>query len=90
MSLARPLRYSRSRTHTYNEVLAAGALIECGAPASKTDVSPGRERGMGYTFDAHLAGGIATEPTLGGTKDDRPWTKFRLAVDNRIRTDTGE
>jgi single-stranded DNA-binding protein len=45
---------------------------------------------MGYTVDAHLAGRIATEPTLGGTKDDRPWTKFRLAVDNRIRTDTGE
>jgi single-strand DNA-binding protein len=49
------------------------------------------ERAMGNTFDAHLAGRIATEPTLGTTKDGRPWTKFRLAVDDRMRNaETGE
>jgi hypothetical protein len=37
---------------------------------------------MSNTFDAHLAGRIATEPTLGATKDGRPWTTFRLAVDD--------
>ena len=46
---------------------------------------------MGNTFDAYLAGRIATEPTLGTTKDGRPWTKFRLAVDDRMRSaETGE
>ena len=46
---------------------------------------------MGNTFDAYLAGRIATEPTLVTTKDGRPWTKFRLAVDDRMRNaNTGE
>ena len=36
-----------------------------------------------------LAGRIATEPTLGATKDGRPWTTFRLAVHDRIRKRTG-
>ena len=46
---------------------------------------------MGNTFDAYLAGRIATEPTLGTTKDGRSWTKFRLAVEDRMRNpETGE
>jgi hypothetical protein len=40
---------------------------------------------MGNTFDAYLAVRIATEPALGATKDGRSWTRFRLAVDDRIR-----
>jgi hypothetical protein len=36
-----------------------------------------------------LAGRIATEPTLGATKDGRPWTTFRLAVHDRSRNADG-
>jgi single-stranded DNA-binding protein len=46
---------------------------------------------MGNRFHAYLAGRIATEPTLGTTKDGRAWTTFRLAVDDRLRSaETGE
>lgn len=46
---------------------------------------------MGNRFDAHLAGRLATEPTLGSTQDGKPWAKFRLAVEDRARNDaTGE
>ena len=46
---------------------------------------------MGNRFDAHLAGRLATEPTLGTTQDGKPWAKFRLAVEDRARNDvTGE
>ena len=46
---------------------------------------------MGNRFHAYLAGRIATEPTLGATKDGRAWTMFRLAVDDRLRSaETGE
>jgi single-stranded DNA-binding protein len=46
---------------------------------------------MGSRFDAYLAGRIATEPTLGTTKDGRAWTRFSLAVDDRLcSAETGE
>ncbi|MGH9249514.1 MAG: single-stranded DNA-binding protein [Acidimicrobiales bacterium] len=46
---------------------------------------------MGTRFRAYLAGRIATEPTLGTTRDGRAWTMFRLAVDDRLRSaETGE
>ena len=46
---------------------------------------------MGNRFDAYLAGRIATEPTLGTTQDRQPWAKFRVAVEDRARSDaTGE
>jgi single-strand DNA-binding protein len=46
---------------------------------------------MGNRFDAHLAGRLATEPTLGTTQDGKPWAKFRLAVEDRARNEvTGE
>ena len=46
---------------------------------------------MGNRFHAYLAGRIATEPTLGATKDGRAWTMFRLAADDRLRSaETGE
>ena len=46
---------------------------------------------MGNRFHAYLAGRIATEPTLGTTKDGRAWTTFRLAADDRLRSaETGE
>lgn len=41
---------------------------------------------MGNRFDAYLAGRVATEPTLGTTKDGQPWVRFRLAVDDRSQT----
>ena len=52
----------------------------------------GREQvDMGNRFDAHLAGRLATEPTLGTTQDGKPWAKFRLAVEDRARNEaTGE
>ena len=46
---------------------------------------------MGNRFDAYLAGRVATEPTLGTTKDGQPWVRFRLAVDDRSQNgETGE
>jgi single-strand DNA-binding protein len=42
---------------------------------------------MGNRFDAHLAGRLATEPTLGTTQDGKPWAKFRLAVEDRARNE---
>jgi single-strand DNA-binding protein len=36
-------------------------------------------------FDAHLAGRVATAPTLGESPGGRSWAKFRLAVDDRAR-----
>jgi single-strand DNA-binding protein len=46
---------------------------------------------MGNRFNAYLAGRVATEPTLGTTKDGKPWVRFRLAVDDRSpNADTGE
>jgi single-strand DNA-binding protein len=46
---------------------------------------------MGNRFDAHVAGRLATEPTLGTTQDGKPWATFRLAVEDRVRNEaTGE
>jgi hypothetical protein len=44
---------------------------------------------MGNTFDAYLAGRIATEPTLGRDEGRPAVEKFRLAVDDRIRNSDG-
>ena len=45
----------------------------------------------GNRFDAYLAGRVATTPVLRESQDDRPWARFRLAVDDRIRNaETGE
>lgn len=46
---------------------------------------------MGNRFDAYPVGRVATEPTLGTTKDGKPWGRFRLAVDDRSQNaETGE